>query len=96
MTALSLNVLCSVWLCINFSANQIIMEGQFLIYTSGNNTILKNSERKNYMHLRSDSGQRPKQFSYQVQNSLLFYKEFSFHCSTIITFFFTKYGYGHV
>lgn len=40
------------------------------------------------MHLRRDSGKSPKQFSYQVQNSLLFYKEFSFHCSTIITFFF--------
>lgn len=70
MTALSLNVLCSVWLCINFSANQIIMEGQFLIYTSGNNTILKNSERKNYMHLR-------KQFRAKAKAVLLSSSEFS-------------------
>lgn len=43
------------------------MEGQFLLYTSGNNTVLKKSETKNYKHAsQKDSGQRPKQFFYQV------------------------------
>lgn len=48
VTTLHLNFLCFVCFCVNFNGNQIMMEGQLLVYISGNNAIWKKqSETKN-------------------------------------------------
>lgn len=71
-----------------------MIEGQFLFYISGNNAILKNNQKQRIitMHLRTNSGHRSKQFSYQVQNSLL--QGIQLSPWYYYNFFFSKDGYG--